>query len=80
MEAKKENFFEWLYRLEMASLQSGCDICMEAWGRAGDGVSDHLIGMPNEQPSPASQEVLKRCFTYPTSLGHATTQLENVTQ
>ena len=70
----------WLERLETTCLQTGCDIHMEALGRAGGGILDCLIGMPNNQPWEASREELKRCFSDLTSLGHTATQLENTTQ
>ena len=39
-----------------------------------------LMGMPTDQPWVASREELKRCFFDLTSLGHASAQLENITE
>ena len=68
--SKKEDFFEWLERLQTACLQSACDIHAEALGITGDGVWDCLLGMPTDQPLAASRE-LKRYFSDVSSLGHA---------
>ena len=80
MESEKKDFFEWLERLENASVQKGHEIYMEALERAGAGLQDCLMSMPTDQPWEVSREMFKTCFSDLTSLGHVAVQFENMTQ
>ena len=68
---------EWL---EAACFYSGRNIKTEALGRLAGPVQNVIMALPNAHSWKAIREELKRCFSDQTSLGHAATQLENMTQ
>ena len=76
----REGFFPWLECLEAACFYSGRNIKMEALGRSAGPVQNVIMALPNARSWKAIREELKRCFSDQTSLGHAATQLENMTQ
>ena len=49
-------------------------------GRSAGPVQNVIMALPNAHSWKAIREELKRCFSDQTSLGHAATQLENMTQ
>ena len=49
-------------------------------GRSAGPVQNVIMALPNARSWKAIREELKRCFSDQTSLGHAATQLENMTQ
>ena len=59
---------------------SGRNIKTEALGRSAGPVQNVIMALPNACSWKAIREELKRCFSDQTSLGHAATQLENMTQ
>ena len=76
----REGFFPWLERLEVACFYSGRNIKTEALGILAGPVQNVIMALPNAHSWKAIREELKRCFSDQTSLGHAATQLENMTQ
>ena len=76
----REGFFPWLEWLEAACFYSGRNIKTEALGRSAGPVQNVIMALPNAHSWKAIREELKRCFSDQTSLGHAATQLENMTQ
>ena len=76
----REGFFPWLKCLEMACFYSGRNIKAEALGRSAGPVWNVIMALPNARSWRPIREELKRCFSDQTSLGHAATQLENMTQ
>ena len=76
----REGFFPWLERLEAACFYSGRNIKTQALGRSAGPVQNVIMALPNACSWKAIREELKRCFSDQTSLGHAATQLENMTQ
>ena len=52
----------------------------EALGRSAGPVQNVIMALPNARSWRPIREELKRCFSEQTSLGHAATQLENMTQ
>ena len=56
------------------------NIKTEALGRSAGPVQNVIMALPNACYWKAIREELKRCFSDQTSLGHAVTQLENMTQ
>ena len=52
----------------------------EALGRLAGPVQNVIMALPNAHSWKAIREELKRCFSDQTSLGHAATQLESMTQ
>ena len=75
-----EGFFPWLECLEAACFYSGRNIKTEALGRSAGPVQNVIMALPNAHSWKAIREGLKRCLSDQTSLGHAATQLENMTQ
>ena len=61
-------------------LYSRRNIKMKALGRSAGPVQNVIMALPNAHSWKAIPEELKRCFSDQTSLGHAATQLENMTQ
>ena len=51
-----------------------------ALGGSAGPVQNVIMAKPNAHTCKAIREELKRCFSDQTSLGHAATQLENMTQ
>ena len=80
MEAKEKVSFPWLECLEATCFYSGRNIKTEALGRSAGPVQNVIMALPNAHSWKAIREELKRCFSDQTSLGHATAQLENMTQ
>ena len=76
----REGFFPWLECLEAACFYSGRNIKTEALGRSAEPVQNVMMALPNAHSWKTIREELKRCFSDQTSLGHAATQLENMTQ
>ena len=76
----REGFFPWLEHLEAACFYSGRNIKTEALGRSAGPVQNVIMALPNARSWRPIREELKRCFSDQTSLGHAATQLENMTQ
>ena len=76
----REGFLPWLKCLEVACFYSGRNINTEALGRSAGPVQNVLMALPNARSWRPIREKLKRCFSDQTSLGHAATQLENMTQ
>ena len=76
----REGFFPWLECLEAACFYSGRNIKTEALGRSAGTIQNVIMALPNAYSWKAIREELKRCFSDQTSLGHAATQLENMTQ
>ena len=76
----RKGFFLGLEHLEAASFYSGRNIKTEALGRSAGPVQNVIMALPNAASWRAIREELKRCFSDQTSLGHATAQLENMTQ
>ena len=76
----REGFFPWLECLEAVCFYSGRNIKTEALGRSAEPVQNVIMALPNARSWRAIREELKRSFSYQTSLGHATVQLENMTQ
>ena len=76
----REGFLPWLEQLEVACFYSGRNIKTEASGRSARPVQNVIMALPNAHSWKAIREELKRCFSDQTSLGHAATQLENMTQ
>ena len=76
----REGFFPWLEQLEAACFYSGRNIKTEALGRSVGPVQNVIMALPNACSWKAIREELKGCFSDQTSLGHAATQLENMTQ
>ena len=76
----REGFFPWLEHLEAACFYSGRNIKTEALGRSAGPEQNVIMALPNAHFWKAIREELKRCFSDQTSLGHAATQLENMTQ
>ena len=76
----REGFFPWLECLEAACYYSGRNIKTEALGRSTGPVQNVRMTLPNARSWRPIREELKRCFSDQTSLGHATAQLENMTQ
>ena len=72
----REGFFPWLECLEVACFYSGRNIKTKALGRSA-GLVQNVINARSWRPI---REELKRCFSDQTSLGHAATQLENMTK
>ena len=75
-----EDFFPWLERLEAACFYSGRNIKTEALGRSAGPVQNIIMALLNACSWKVIREELKRCFSDQTSLGHAATQLQNMTQ
>ena len=67
-------------QLEAACFSSERNIKTEALGRSAGPVQNVIMALPNARSWKAIREELKRCFSDQTSLGHAATQLENMTQ
>ena len=63
-----------------ACFYSGRNIKTEALGRSAGPVQNVIMALPHVCSWKAIREELKRCFSDQTSLGHAATQLENMTQ
>ena len=78
--SNREGFFPWLEWLEAACFYSRRNIKTEALGRSVGPVQNIIMALPNAHSWKAIREELKRCFSDQTSLGHAATQLENMTQ
>ena len=78
--SNRESFFPWLECLEASCFYSGRNIKTEVLGRSAGPVQNVIMALPNARSAKASREELKRCFTNQTSLGHASAQLENMTQ
>ena len=78
--SNREGFFLWLERLEVACFYSGRNIKTEALGRSAGPVQNVIMALPNARSWRAIREELKRFFSDQTSLGHATAQLQNMTQ
>ena len=76
----QEGFFPWLEHLEAACFYSGRNIKTEALGGSAGPVQNVIMALPNGRSRKVIREELKRCFSDQTSLGHAATQLENMTQ
>ena len=76
----RKGFFPWLEHLEAACFYSGRKIKTEALGRLAGPVQNVIMALPNACSWKAIREELKRCFSDQTSLEHAATQLENMTQ
>ena len=76
----KEGFFPWLEHLEAACFYSGRNIKTEALVRSTGPVQNVIMALPNARSWRPIRELLKRCFSDQTSLGHAAAQLENMTQ
>ena len=76
----QEGLFPWPEQLEAACFYSGRNIKTEALGRLAGPVQNVIMALPNAHSWKAIREELKRCFSDQTSLGHAATQLENMTQ
>ena len=53
---------------------------MEALGRSTGPIQNVIMALPNARSRRPIREELKICFSDQTSLGHATAQLENMTQ
>ena len=66
--------------MQAACFYSGRNIKTEALGRSAGPVQNVIMALPNAHSWKAIREELKRCFSDQTSLGHAATQLENMTQ
>ena len=75
-----EGFFPMLECLEAACFYSGRNIKTEALGRSAGLVQNVIMALPDAHSWKAIREELKRCFSDRTSLGHAATQLENMSQ
>ena len=75
-----EGFFPWLECLEATCFYSGRNIKTEALGRSAGPVQNVIMALPNAHSWKAIREELKRCFSDQMSLGHAATQLKNMTQ
>ena len=67
-------------QLEVACFYSGRNIKTEALGRSVGPVQNVIMALPNAHSWKAIREELERYFSDQTSLGHAATQLENMTQ
>ena len=78
--SNREGFFPWLECLEAACFYSGRNIKTEALGQSAGPVQNLIMALPNARSWTPVREELKRCFSDQTSLGHAATQLENMTQ
>ena len=78
--SNREDFFPWLECLEAACFYGGRNIKTEALGRSAGPVQNVIMALPNARSWKAIREELKKCFSDQTSLGHAATQLENMTQ
>ena len=76
----REGFFPWLEHLEAACFYSGRNVKNEALGRSAGPVQNVIMALSHDRSWRAIREELKRCFSDQTSLGHAATQLENMTQ
>ena len=76
----REGFFPWLECLEAACFYSGRNIKTEALGRSAGPVQNVIMALTNACSWKAIREELKICFLDQTSLGHAASQLENMTQ
>ena len=76
----REGFFPWLKCLEAAFFYIGRNIKTEALGRLAGPVQNVIMALLNARSWKAIREELKRCFSDQTSLGHAATQLANMTQ
>ena len=76
----REGFFPWLECLEVLCFYSGRNIKTKALGRSAGPVQNVIMALPNARSWRPIREELKRCFSDQTSLGHAATQLENMTQ
>ena len=76
----RESFFPWLKRIEAACFYSGRNIKTEALSRSAGPVQNVIMTLPNARLWRPIREELKRCFSDQTSLGHATAQVENMTQ
>ena len=76
----REGFFPWLEHLEVACFYSGRNIKTKALRRSAGPVQNVIMALPNARSWRPIREELKRCYSDQTSLGHAATQLENMTQ
>ena len=76
----REGFFPWLEHLEATCFYSGRNIKTEALGRSVGPVQNVIMALPDACSWKAIRAELKRCFSNQTSLGHAATQLENMSQ
>ena len=76
----REGFFPWLEQLEAVCFYSRRNIKTEALGRSAGPVQNVIMALPDTHSWNAIREELKRCFSNQTSLAHAATQLENMTQ
>ena len=76
----REGFFPWLGCLEVVCFYSGRNIKTGALDRPAGPVQNMIMALPNAKSWRPIREELKRCFSDQTSLGHAATQLENMTQ
>ena len=76
----RRGFFPWLEHLEAACFYSGRNIKTKALGRSAGPVQNVIMALPNATSSRPFREELKRCSSDQTSLGHAATQLENMSQ
>ena len=63
-----------------ATFHSGRNIKTETLGKSAGPVQNVIMALPNARSWRPIGEQLKRCFSDQTSLGHAATQLENMTQ
>ena len=78
--SNREGFFPWLEWLEAACFYSGRNTKTEALERSTGSVHNVIMVLPNARSWRPIREELKRCFSDQTSLGHAATQLENMTE
>ena len=78
--SNREGFFPWLELLEAACFYSGRNIKTKALGGSTGPVHNVIMALPNARSWKPIREELKRCLFDRTSLGHAATQLENMTQ
>ena len=76
----REDFFPWLECLEAACFYSRRNVKTEALGRSAGPVQNVIMALPHARSWRAIRKELKRCFSDQTSLGHAATQLEYMTQ
>ena len=76
----REGFFPWLECLEAICFYSERNIKTEALGKSAGPVQNIIMALPNGRSWRPIREELKRCFSAQTLLGHAASQLENMTQ
>ena len=77
---KKEDFFDWVERLEAVCVRSGRDIYTEALGKSSGDVLACLMGMPENQAWSLCRDELQRYYSPLMTSAHAAIVLDRLKQ